>query len=197
MAAPRLSASCTWNEIQLSGFLSQGFIHSSDNDYLGTESSDGDFDMREYAISGTRRFGSKWRVGAQVFGQRLGRFGHDTPTLDWAIVGYNMRQEFGVRVGRVKMPRGLYNEALDLDIARVQTILPQSVYDARLRDFNASVDGGMFYGNLTFGNQPRHASDVRGVIRLGLRIRFRRPPPQRALGDRRLQLLHQGKHGHR
>ncbi|BET65572.1 hypothetical protein ASA1KI_04900 [Opitutales bacterium ASA1] len=147
----RSDAAYTWNEIQFSGFVSQGFVYSSDNDYLGTESSDGDFDMREYAFSASRRFGSQWRVGAQVFGQRLGRFGHDTPTLDWAIVDYNVSQTFGIRAGRIKVPRGLYNEALDLDIARVQSLLPQSIYDARLRDFNASVDGAMFYGSFGLG----------------------------------------------
>lgn len=145
------NAAVTWNEIQFSGFLSQGYIKSSANDYLGTESSDGDFDLREYAISASRRFGSQWRVGAQVFAQKLGHFGDDKATLDWAIVDYNVSQSFGLRAGRVKLPRGLYNEALDLDAARVCAVLPQALYDLRLRDQEASVDGAMAYGNLSFG----------------------------------------------
>jgi hypothetical protein len=46
------------------------------------------------------------------------------------------------------MPRGLYNEALDLDSVRPFVLLPQSVYDARLRDFNAAFNGGMVFGNV-------------------------------------------------
>ena len=46
-----------------------------------------------------------------------------------------------MRAGRVKMPRGLYNEALDVDAVRPFVLLPQSVYDNRLRDFNASFEG--------------------------------------------------------
>lgn len=151
LASTAANAAVTWNEIQFSGFLSQGYIQSSGNDYLGTDSTGGDFNLREYAVNANRRFGSQWRVGAQVFGQSIGRYGEDKPTLDWAIVDYNVRQEFGLRAGRVKMPQGLYNEALDLDIARVPVLLPQSIYDARLRDFNASFDGGMAYGNVGLG----------------------------------------------
>jgi hypothetical protein len=46
------------------------------------------------------------------------------------------------------MPRGLYNESIDLDSTRAFILLPQGVYDARLRDFQAAFDGGMIYGNI-------------------------------------------------
>jgi hypothetical protein len=151
LAGPDAHAAISWNEIQVSGFFSQGYLQSSDNDYLAMDSSEGDSDFREYAVNASRRFGARWRVGAQVFGQELGYIGNDELTLDWAQVDFNARQEFGLRVGRIKMPRGLYNEALDLDIARPQLLLPQSMYDARLRDFNASIDGGMAYGNVRLG----------------------------------------------
>lgn len=141
------SASVTWKEIQFGGFASQGFIQSDTNDYLG-ETSDGTFDFREFGVNASWSSG-KWRIGAQVFGQRLGSFGHDTVKLDWASVDYQAAQWLGFRAGRVKMPRGLYNEALDLDSVRPFILLPQSIYDARLRDFNAAFDGGMLYGNIS------------------------------------------------
>jgi len=141
-------AAVTWQDIQFGGFASQGFmINTGHNDYLG-ETSEGTFDFREYAVNGSWAKG-KFRIGAQAFGQKLGVYGEDKIKLDWATVDYQAAQWFGVRVGRVKMPRGLYNEALDLDMIRTQVLMPQSVYDARLRDFNASFDGGMIYGNVT------------------------------------------------
>lgn len=135
--------------VDIHGFASQGFIwNTGDNDYLGGDSSGGTYDFRDYAINFSTARG-KWRVGAQFFGQKLGPYGNDKMTLDWGNVDYQAAQWFGLRAGRVKMPRGLYNEALDLDFTRPFVFLPQSVYDARLRDFQASFDGGMAYGNVS------------------------------------------------
>lgn len=140
-------AALTWHDVQFGGFVSQGYlVNTGSNDYLGN-TSDGTFDFREWAANASYSFG-KWRIGAQVFGQRLGVYGGDRPKLDWASIDYQPAQWFGVRAGRIKMPRGLYNEALDLDSVRPFVLLPQSVYDARLRDFNAAFNGGMIYGNV-------------------------------------------------
>lgn len=138
-----------WKNIQFGGFASQGYLHSSANDYLG-ETSEGTFDFREYAANASYARGA-WRLGAQVFGQKLGTYGDDKLRLDWATVDFQARQWLGFRAGRVKMPRGLYNEALDVDSVRPFVLLPQSVYDARLRDFNASFDGAMAFGNVEVG----------------------------------------------
>lgn len=146
VATATTQAAVTWHDVQFGGFASQGFISTSGNDYLGDTSS-GTFDFREYAVNGSWSKG-QWRLGAQVFGQKLGVYGNDKIKLDWATVDFQPKQWFGVRAGRVKMPRGLYNEALDLDSVRPFVLLPQSVYDNRLRDFNASFDGGMAYGNI-------------------------------------------------
>jgi hypothetical protein len=144
------SAAVTWHDVQFGGFASQGFLaNTGNNDYLG-ETSKGTFDFREYAVNASYSTG-KFRIGAQAFGQKLGDYGDDKIKLDWATVDYQPAQWFGLRVGRVKTPRGLYNEALDLDSVRPFVLLPQSVYDNRLRDFDASFDGGMIYGNQTLG----------------------------------------------
>lgn len=141
-------AAVTWKDFQFGGFASQGFlVNTGNNDYLG-DTSGGTFDFREYALNASWSKG-KFRTGAQAFGQRLGVYGDDKIGLDWAIADYQAAQWFGVRVGRVKMPRGLYNEALDVDSVRPFVLLPQSVYDARLRDFNSAINGGMIYGNIS------------------------------------------------
>lgn len=143
-------AAVTWKNIQLGGFASQGYlINTGHNDYLG-ETSEGTFDFREYAVNASWATG-KWRVGAQAFGQKLGEYGEDKIKLDWATIDYQPAQWLGFRAGRVKMPRGLYNEALDVDSVRPFVLLPQSVYDARLRDFNSAFNGGMIFGNVGVG----------------------------------------------
>lgn len=140
-------AALNWHDVQFGGFVSQGFLaNTGNNDYLG-ETSNGTAAFREYAANASYSFG-KFRVGAQAFGQKLGQYGDDKMKIDWALVDYQATQWFGIRAGRVKMPIGLYNEALDLDSVRPFVLLPQSVYDARLRDFNAAFNGAMIYGNV-------------------------------------------------
>lgn len=140
-------AAYQWQDFQFGGFASQGYLKSSANDYLG-DTHDGTFDFREYGLNGSWSK-ERWRVGAQVFGQRLGAYGEDQIKLDWAMVDFQATQAFGLRAGRVKLPHGLYNESLDLDAVRPFVLLPQSVYDNRLRDFISAFNGGMAYGNLS------------------------------------------------
>jgi hypothetical protein len=140
-----------WKEattaVQFGGFVSQGFlVNTGHNDYLGRTSA-GTADFREYGVNASYAIG-QFRFGMQVFGQKLGEYGDDELEIDWATVDYQPAQWFGLRAGRVKMPRGLYNEALDLDSVRPFVLLPQSVYDARLRDFNAAFNGAMVFGNV-------------------------------------------------
>lgn len=138
------------DNIQVGGFFSQGYIKSSGNNYP-FDSIDGTFDFREMAVNVSTTFGSHLRVGAQAFAERLGNYGQDKVLLDWAVADYNFRQEVGVRVGRIKFPKGLYGEALDLDMIRPFVFLPQAIYNPVTRDFNASFNGAMVYGSLGAG----------------------------------------------
>jgi hypothetical protein len=138
------------SHIQIGGFLSQGYIKSDGNNYP-FEDKDGTFDFREMAFNASATIGAHLRVGGQLFAQRLGNYGDDKVKLDWANADYNFRQEFGLRAGRIKYPKGLYGEALDLDVIRPFIFLPMSVYNPILRDFSASFDGAMAYGTLGLG----------------------------------------------
>lgn len=136
------------SNVQIGGFFSQGYIDSSKNNYP-FEAKGGTWDFREMGVNVSTTFGSHLRVGAQGFAQRLGNYGEDKVKLDWAVADYNFRQEIGVRAGRIKYPKGLYGEALDVDAIRPYIFLPSAVYSPVLRDFSASFDGGMVYGTLT------------------------------------------------
>jgi hypothetical protein len=136
------------SRVQIGGFISQGYIKSDGNNYP-FQDNQGTFDFREMAFNASTTFGSHLRVGGQLFAQRLGNYGDDKVKLDWANADYNFRQEIGVRVGRIKYPKGLYGEALDLDVVRPFIFLPMSIYNPIMRDFSASFDGAMVYG--TFG----------------------------------------------
>lgn len=134
--------------VQVGGFFSQGYLKSSGNNHP-FEAKDGTWDFREMGLNVSTTVGSHLRLGAQGFAQRLGNYGDDKVLLDWAVADYNFRPEVGVRVGRIKYPKGLYGEALDLDAIRPFIFLPGSIYSPVLRDFSASFDGAMVYGTLS------------------------------------------------
>lgn len=138
------------SRVQIGGFLSQGYMTSDGNNYP-FENNDGTFDFREMGFNASTTFGAHLRVGGQIFAQRLGNYGEDKVKLDWAVADYNFRQEFGIRVGRVKYPKGLYGESLDLDMVRPFIFLPMSLYNPVVRDFNSAVNGGMVYGTVNVG----------------------------------------------
>lgn len=140
----------SWDAVTFSGFFSQGYLYSSDVNYP-TADRGGTWDFREMAVNASTALGDHWRIGAQGFAEQFGNLGDDRVILDWAVLDYNFNQQFGLRVGRVKYPKGLYGEALDLDSVRPFVLLPTAVYNPVLRDFAASFDGAMAYGTIDAG----------------------------------------------
>ena len=164
--APAAQAAVSIGEkqnVQVGGFFSQGHLYSSDNNYP-TADKGGTWDFREMAVNVSTTVGSRLRLGAQAFAQRFGDIGGDKVILDWAVADYNFSPLLGVRAGRVKYPKGLYGEALDLDVVRPYVFLPNAVYNPVLRDFSASFDGAMVYGTLSLGKHTFDYKIFRGDI---------------------------------
>ena len=136
--------------VQIGGFFSQGYLYSSNNNYP-TADKGGTWDFREMALNVSTTLGSHLRLGGQGFAQSFGNLGDNRVILDWAVADYNFSPAFGLRAGRVKYPKGLYGEALDLDVVRPFVFLPNAVYSPILRDFSASFDGAMAYGSVNAG----------------------------------------------
>ncbi len=133
--------------IQVHGFVSQGFIKSTGNNYLA-ESKRGSFELTEGALNFTAALSDRLRVGFQLFVRDLGPVGNYTPKMDWLYLDYRFADALGLRAGRVKIPFGLYNEINDVDSARVPVLLPQSIYPIGNRDFLLAQTGLELYGRL-------------------------------------------------
>ncbi len=136
------------SKTQIHGFLSQGFLWSSDNDYLSTESSKGDFRFNELGINFGFDLAEKLRVGLQLFSRSLGSTGNNKVQLDWAYADYRHRDWLGLRAGKMKLPMGFYNETRDIDQLRTCIFLPESVYPELERDFNDGILGFGIYGDV-------------------------------------------------
>lgn len=132
--------------LDVHGFVSQGYLKSDHGNYLGP-SEEGTFNFTEYALNASLYPADNVYVGAQIFARRLGYWGSYKPDLDWAVVDYRFKDWLGARVGRVRIPHGLYNETRDTDALRTSVFLSQSVYNEAWRDAFMSLSfGGGLYG---------------------------------------------------
>lgn len=147
-AAEDAAGGAPWVEIH--GFVSQGFILSTKNEYLA-KSKRGSFEFAEAAINLTKSVSDELRVGFQLLAHDIGPIGNYSPQFDWFYLDYRFADYLGVRIGRVKMPFGLYNELNDIDVARVPILLPQSIYQVDHREFLFAQTGGELYGDVSLG----------------------------------------------
>jgi hypothetical protein len=137
--------------IDVHAFASQGFILTTNNNYLANDTTHGSFQFSELGLNFTKDLTDRLRLGLQLFAQDIGPNGNYNATLDWFYVDYRWKDWLGLRVGRVKIPFGLYNEVNDIDSARLPVLLPQSVYPLENTHYLLAQTGGELYGYLRLG----------------------------------------------
>jgi hypothetical protein len=138
-------------KIEFHGFASQGFLASTDYNYLGDNTTDGSFQFNEVGLNASFSPFNRTRITAQGFMFDLGDVNNNRPFLDYASIEYTFSDAVGVRAGRIRRPGGIYNHIQDVDLARTSVLLPQGVYDPRWRDFSTSIDGAVVFGSVPIG----------------------------------------------
>ena len=157
------------NDVQIHGFVSQGYLRTTENNIYGTNTTDGTFDFNEVGVNFTATPIDRLRVGVQIFAQNLGAYGKGKPQIDWGYGEYELNTgssdlTASVSAGRVKTGLGFYSDYRDLDMTRTNVFLPDSVYSTSYRDFQVAVNGaavngawsgrlGALRGNAYFGGQ--------------------------------------------
>lgn len=136
--------------VDVHGFVSQGYLRSSDNNYLA-KTEKGSTEFNDVAINLSKELSDKLRVGCQFLARDLGDSGNDKAGLDWGYGDYHWRDELGIRVGKVKRPMGFYNEGRDVELLRTSILLPQSVYREDMRDIMNAAKGAAIYGTIPVG----------------------------------------------
>lgn len=135
-------------EIRIHGFISQGYIISTENDYFFADTEDGTFEFNEIGLNFSTQLTDRLRAGLQLLSRDLGEFGDNEVELDWAFGDYRYRNWFGLRAGRLKLAQGLYNHIRDIDAARTGVFLPTGIYNETFRDNRKSITGISLYGDL-------------------------------------------------
>jgi len=138
--------------VQIHGFVSQGYVKTTKNNYLGPSARrQGNFELSEVGINFTTQLTDRLRAGVQLFAHDLGPLGNYAPQVDWYYLDYRFFDWLGLRVGRTKLPWGLYNEANDVDAGRVPILLPQSIYPVTSREILFAQTGAELYGDVRIG----------------------------------------------
>ncbi|WP_434110428.1 hypothetical protein [Methylocaldum sp. GT1TLB] len=147
-----------WSEsFQVHGFLEQGFVATSGNQFYGN-SRHGSFDLTQVGLNAAARPFNNVRFAVQGLYRRAGEQIPEELRLDYGLMDVTALDHpgfrSGVRLGRVKLPLGLYNESRDAPFTRPSIFLPQSLYFDRTRNVGMATDGAQFYTDFSspFGN---------------------------------------------
>ena len=146
LGAPPAFGQDLTDEIQVHGLVSQGYMRSTNNNYLA-DTENGSFEFNEAIVNFSAQASDRLRVGLQLLARDLGKEGNNIVSLDWAYGDFRWRKNAGVRFGKLKSGIGLYNKGRDVDMLRTPILLPQSVYEETTRDIAHSYTGFALYGN--------------------------------------------------
>jgi len=117
--------------LQIHGFATQGFLFTTNNNYLTMKSSSGSLQWTEGALNVTAPLSERLRVGMQLHMYQMGELGGPNVLVDWALGDYKVSDQLGFRGGKVKVPMGLFNDSQDVDSLFVWTLLPQGCLSRR------------------------------------------------------------------
>lgn len=136
-------------QVQVHGFISQGFGYSNNNNFLTMKTSDGSAAFTDGGLNVSMALTDKLRIGAQAYSRNIGDIGDGKIQFDWGYADYRFASWFGVRGGKIKTTLGLYNDIQDTDTLFTWALLPQSVYPLDLRSNFISHTGGDVYGKIS------------------------------------------------
>lgn len=137
-------------QLQVHGFLSQGYIKTTGNNVFGHSNNSGSLDFREIGLTASLRPLPGLQLAGQLLHRRAGKGSEGGIHIDFGFLDYNFinqpQIELGIRLGRTKNPLGFYNETRDVPFTRPTILLPQSIYFDRTRNLALASDGAQLYG---------------------------------------------------
>ncbi|MGQ0443544.1 MAG: hypothetical protein ACT4O2_00070 [Beijerinckiaceae bacterium] len=135
---------------QVHGFLSQGYFLTTNNNLFGSSERGGSLDFTEIGVNASWLARPNLQLAVQILSRRAGEAAKSEPEFDFWLLDYTAvaseERRLGVRLGRVRLPFGLYNDTRDVAFTRPSILLPQSIYFDESRELAISADGVMFYG---------------------------------------------------
>jgi hypothetical protein len=142
--------------VQVHGFFSQAAVNTDANNVGGNSENGVGLDMREMGLNASYRPDADWLLAGQAMARWAGSSDKGNPRVDYAFVDHTLSSSdthrFGVQVGKVKTPYGLFNTTRDVAHTRPGILMPQSVYIDDFRNTLLAAPGISFNGDQYFGD---------------------------------------------
>lgn len=152
-------------DLQVHGFLSQGWVLSQGNNVNGSsDDSHGSGEFRELGVNASWRPLGALLVSGQMAAVEAGKAIDEDVLLEYGLVDYTALQgergRLGARAGKLKLPIGFYNDSRDVVFTRPGILLPNSVYletnGARAFGY-FSLESAALYGDWYAGDHALYA----------------------------------------
>jgi len=131
-------------------FLSQSMVHTSDNQFHGN--SDDSVTLKSNEIGAVFNYASHDALSfsAQLMARNAGEMDEGDIRADYYFAQYritqSLDQSLSVRLGKLRLPYGLYNETRDVASTNAGIIMPQSIYVDKGRNTFYAADGVLLHG---------------------------------------------------
>jgi hypothetical protein len=139
------------SNLQIHGFVTQGFIYSSQNNLYTMNTSSGSGQWTDAAVSVSDAISDNFHVGVQLHVYQLGTLGGPNMQIDWATGDYRVNEKAKFVAGKVKTVWGLFNDSQDVDTVHLFVLLPESMYQIDNKNYTLSHYGGDYYGSIGLG----------------------------------------------
>ena len=137
------------DDLKIHGFFTQNAIHTSDNNMYGHSKNSVSTDFTEAAVNFYYSPFEKMSFSFQTLYRNAGKIDNDSVDLDYGFIDLMLNDyesgNYGLRLGRIKNPLGLYNETRDVAFTTPSIILPQGIYYDRSRALLRASDGAQLY----------------------------------------------------
>lgn len=141
------------NNLHLSSFIAPTAIYTSNNNFFGYTDDKISTRYMEAGLLGRYTFTNNLSFVAEGLYKGVGATANH-PDIDFAFLDYTFYQDFnntlGIRIGKVKLPFGFYNDTRDVPFTRNRIFLPQSIYFESFRKSVFSQNGVEFRGEHSF-----------------------------------------------
>ena len=120
--------------VQVHGFLSQGYIYSSGNEYLQGSDKGGTFDFSNAAVNFLYRPTNKLFFAGQLISRNFGdAYANEKPIdIDYLFASANIigssTDDFTVNLGKIKTTYGIFNNSRNIPFTHVGIISDQTLY---------------------------------------------------------------------
>ena len=161
-------ATSTWaydmtDSFHINPFISQAAIHTSNNNFLGQSDDSTSIDSRELGVVLNYAPLQELNFSAQVMSREAGGMDNGHVRAEYYFANYTFLRtadySSSFKVGRLRLPYGLYNDTRDVAATNPSIILPQSIYVDEGRNTFFAAPGAMLHNDF-FWNDNSVALDV-------------------------------------